>query len=88
MRTINISEEGFLKFMAIKKSRPQDTSRAQTFDHIIYIYEEQQFKTKPRTAMDLLKEKKDRDVGNTSPIIDAEKANKNFIQLKERMDVL
>jgi hypothetical protein len=88
MRTINISETGFLKFMAIKKSRPQDTSRATTFDHIIYVYEEQQFKTKPRTAMDLLKEKKDREIGNTSPIIDAEKANKNFIQLKERMDIL
>jgi len=46
MRTINISEEGFLKFMKIHATREQDSSRAQTFDHIMYVYEEQQFKPK------------------------------------------
>lgn len=44
MRTINISEEGFKKFLAIKEARPQDASRAATFDHILYVYEEQRFK--------------------------------------------
>lgn len=39
MRTLNISEEGFLKFMNVHTSRVQDTSRAQTFDHILIMYE-------------------------------------------------
>ena len=69
MRTLNISEEGFLKFMKVHKSREQDTSRAQTFDHIMYIYEEQQHKPEkgivhPRRII----------AGNVaSPIIDADK---------------
>ncbi len=44
MRTINVNEDAFKKFVAINKSRPQDASRATTFDHILYIYEEQKFK--------------------------------------------
>jgi hypothetical protein len=63
MRTVNISEEAFKKFMAIKESRPQDASRAATFDHIIYVYEEQQFKPVVRS----------KESGSASPIIDAEK---------------
>ena len=72
MRTINVNEEGFLKLLAIKKTRPQDASRAATFDHILYIYEESLFKPEhergiiPQTLKERLK------VVN-APIIDAEK---------------
>ena len=44
MRTINISEEAFEKFCRIKNERKQDKTRAETFDHLIYLYEEQKFR--------------------------------------------
>jgi len=40
MRTLNVSEDGFIKLMRIKSDRPQDTSRADTFDYILRVYEE------------------------------------------------
>jgi hypothetical protein len=40
MQTLNISEEGFIKLMRIKTIRSQDKSRADTFDHILRVYEE------------------------------------------------
>lgn len=55
MRTLNISEEGFEKFMAIKATRPQDDSRAATFDHVLYVYEESKFR--PRQAREIMLEK-------------------------------
>jgi hypothetical protein len=39
MRTLNVSEQGYEKLLKIQKMRPQDKSRAETFDHIIKIYE-------------------------------------------------
>ena len=39
MRTINISEKGFERFLTIKKSRSQDSSRAETFDYILKVFE-------------------------------------------------
>ena len=39
MRTINISEKGFEHFLTIKKSRSQDSSRAETFDYILKVFE-------------------------------------------------
>jgi hypothetical protein len=69
MRTINISEEAFKKFMAIKESRPQDASRAATFDHIIFIYEEQKFK--PEKG--IVQTKHIVPGSASSPIIDADK---------------
>lgn len=56
MRTLNISEEGFTKFMAIKATRPQDDSRGATFDHVLYVYEESKFRP-PRDARTLILEK-------------------------------
>ena len=44
MRTLNITEDAFIKLMRIKARRGQDKSRAETFDHILYIYEEQQYR--------------------------------------------
>lgn len=41
---IRVSQEAFQKFMSIQKSRPMDTSNAKTFDHILYVYEEQKFR--------------------------------------------
>jgi len=40
MRTLNVSEDGFIKLMRIKSDRLQDTSRADTFDYILRVYEE------------------------------------------------
>ena len=40
MQTLNISEEGFIKLMRIKTIRSRDNSRADTFDHILRVYEE------------------------------------------------
>jgi hypothetical protein len=41
---IIVSDEARKKLERIKVLRPQDTSMAQTIDHLIYIYEEQKFK--------------------------------------------
>lgn len=41
---IRISKEASDKFRRIQDTRPQDTSNAMTFDHILYVYEEQKFK--------------------------------------------
>lgn len=79
MRTINISEEGFKKFLAIKEARPQDTSRAATFDHILYVYEEQKFKPQRVVGVDgkefvqLGAIKRINPANAASPIIDADK---------------
>ena len=40
MRTLNVSEVGYSKFLNIRKSRPQDHSAAETFDHIVKYFEE------------------------------------------------
>ena len=40
MRTLNVSEDGFIKLMRIKSDRPQDASRADTFDYVLRVYEE------------------------------------------------
>jgi hypothetical protein len=41
---IIVSDEARKKLEKIKLLRSQDTSMAQTIDHLIYIYEEQKFK--------------------------------------------
>lgn len=41
---IIVSEEAAKKLEKIKNSRKQDSSMAQTIEHLIYIYEEQKFK--------------------------------------------
>jgi hypothetical protein len=46
MKTLNITEDAFIKLTRIREARPQDKSRAATFDHILYIYEEQKFREK------------------------------------------
>jgi len=72
---IVISDEARKKLEKIKLMRPQDTSMAQTIDHLIYIYEEQQFKPKMviAGAPMMLKEKLHIIPGNaSSPIIDAD----------------
>jgi hypothetical protein len=70
MRTLNINDESFEKLMAIKNARPQDSSRAQTFDYILRVFEESPLRieickeiTRPRNII----------AGNaSSPIIDAD----------------
>jgi hypothetical protein len=37
---IRISLEASNKFRKIQDTRPQDKSNAETFDHILYVYEE------------------------------------------------
>jgi len=69
MPVINISLEASEKFRKIRESRPQDAKAAQTFDHILYVYQEQQFK--PRIKV--LGEPMHIIAGNaSSPIIDAD----------------
>ena len=46
MRTLNITDAAFATFCTIKAGRKQDTSRAATFDHILYVYEVQKFREK------------------------------------------
>jgi hypothetical protein len=58
MRTLNINDESFEKLMAIKNARPQDSSRAQTFDYILRVFEESPLRIKAP--------------GSASPIIDAD----------------
>jgi len=72
MPVINISLEASEKFRKIRESRPQDAKAAQTFDHILYVYEEQQFKHPSKIivqgeSMRIIPHKV------SSPIIDAEK---------------
>ena len=43
---IVVSTEARKKLDKIKLMRPQDTSMAQTIDHLIYVYEEQKQKIK------------------------------------------
>lgn len=69
MRTLNINDQSFEKLMAIKKDRPQDASRAQTFDYILRVFEESPIRieickeiTRPKTII----------AGSASPIIDAD----------------
>ena len=38
MRTLNVSEGAYEKIRHIKATRPQDSSIAETFDHILSIY--------------------------------------------------
>jgi len=56
MRTLNITEDGFVKFMAIKESRPQDATRGDTFNYILYVYEEAKFRP-PREPREIYLEK-------------------------------
>jgi hypothetical protein len=69
MPVVNISIEASEKFKAIMKSRPQDAKAAQTFDHILYVYEEQSFRQPSviKTITRVVPSKV------TSPIIDADK---------------
>jgi hypothetical protein len=55
MQTLNITDDAMIKFLRIKASRPQDSSRAATFDHLLYVYEEAKFR--PRPARDIMLEK-------------------------------
>jgi len=86
MQTLNISEEGFIKLMRIKTIRSQDKSRADTFDHILRVYEEYINEKKAN-------QKKERGInpitghiiaGNvSSPIIDVDKLqNKAYMDSK------
>ncbi len=38
-RSINISQDAYEKFNRIRVSRPQDRTQAETFDHILRVYE-------------------------------------------------
>jgi hypothetical protein len=40
MRTLNVSDGGYDKFVKIRKTRPQDKNFAETFDHILKYFEE------------------------------------------------
>lgn len=66
-KNIVVSDEGKKKLDKIKVMRPQDTSMAQTIDYLIYVYEEQKFRS-VIAGRPVPKEK-----GAASPIIDAEK---------------
>ena len=58
MSVINITEDQMERFVTICSKRPQDMSRADTFDYILRVFEESPLRVK--TA------------GSASPIIDAD----------------
>ena len=39
MKTLNISEDAFIKLLRIREKRKQDRSRAETFDYILKVFE-------------------------------------------------
>ena len=58
MRTIPILKDDYVKFMEIRKHRPQDTTIADTFHFILRVFEESPIRieicnelTKPRTII-------------------------------------
>lgn len=68
MRTLNINDESFEKLMAIKNGRPQDSSRAQTFDYILRVFEESPLRITEKNHL----LQKPTTPGSASPIIDAD----------------
>lgn len=79
MSVINITQEQFKRFLAIKEKRAQDSKASETFEHILQFYEGKSVLPLQEAAPKKLSE-----------IIDAEKAqkelaptrNNQFIQLK------
>ena len=58
MRTIPILKDDYVKFMEIRKHRPQDTTNADTFNYILRVFEESPVRieicnelTKPNTII-------------------------------------
>jgi hypothetical protein len=58
MKTLNISEDAFIKLLCIREKRPQDRSRAETLDYVLRVFEESPLRIKAP--------------GSASPIIDAD----------------
>jgi hypothetical protein len=58
MKTLNISEDAFIKLLCIREKRPQDRSRAETLDYVLRVFEESPLCIKAP--------------GSASPIIDAD----------------
>jgi hypothetical protein len=51
MRTLNIDDEDYDKFVKLKEQRPQDTSRADTFHYLLNFHKEmQEFKPRPHVV--------------------------------------
>lgn len=74
MKTITVKNESYEFFKLIRKSRPQDSNNADTFEYVLKVYRESPLKVTEeyhplKTA------------GSASPIIDADKLqNSSFIK--------
>lgn len=55
--SIGVNKECFDKFVALNEKRTQDKTRADTFAHILYVYEEQFFKSIEQVHANVSEEK-------------------------------
>ena len=53
MTTLNVAIEDFTAIVALKNTRPQDTSRADTFHYLLQFHKEmQEFKPRPHNKVE------------------------------------
>ena len=94
MRTIPILKDDYVKFMEIRKHRPQDTTNADTFNYILRVFEESPIRieicnelTKPRTTIAGSASSPLMDLDNIRVVTPARLAEELRVE-KERRDAL